>query len=193
MRGSYCSVCMQAHPPVSFAYLRLITLPRQPHLFIREGRKQADSTHTHTHPTGSITFITTSSTNTHTYTSFVYSHTELMYLSRCTHAHSLPFFRSFTNHSSLSPASRRAWGDYYVNECVRGGGASREGGRGVRLSVRGVLLFLFSLSPYIAPRITAISTPEEYFNIRYSTPPLPSAPPVPDSCWETQRETERKR
>ncbi len=122
----------------------------------------------------------------------MYSHTELMYLSRCTHAHSLPFFRSFTNHSSLSPASRRAWGDYYVNECERGGGG-REGGRGVRLSVRGVLLFLFSLSPYIAPRITAISTPEEYFNIRYSTPPLPSAPPVPDSCWETQRETERKR
>lgn len=49
-----------------------------------------------------------------------------MYLSRCTHAHSLLFFCSFTNHSSLSLsfslslASHRARGDYYVNECEGG-------------------------------------------------------------------------
>ncbi|XP_056138796.1 cell adhesion molecule DSCAML1 [Lampris incognitus] len=43
--GQPC-VCVQAHPPVSFAYLRLITLPGQPHLFINEGRKQADSKYT---------------------------------------------------------------------------------------------------------------------------------------------------
>ncbi len=199
MRGSYCSVCMQAHPPVSFAYLRLITLPRQPHLFIREGRKQADSTHTnthtHTHPTGSIAFITTSSTHTHTHVICVLSHWINVPVQMYTC--SLSSFLSLIHKSllSLSPASRRARGDYYVNECERrrGEGGGREGGRGVRLSVRGVLLFLFSLSPSIAPRITAISTPEEYFNIRYSTPPLPSAPPIPDSCWETQRETERER
>lgn len=38
---------------------------------------------------------------------------------------------------------------------------------GVKHSAQGVLLFLFSLSRSIVPRITAISTPEEYFNIRY--------------------------
>lgn len=45
----------------------------------------------------------------------------------------------------------------------------REGKEGVRHSARGVLLFLFSLSCSIVPRITAISTQEEYFNIRYSS------------------------
>lgn len=50
---------------------------------------------------------------------------------------------------------------------VRG---EREGGR-VRHTVQGVLLFLFSLSPTIAPWITPIYMPEEYFNIRYTTPP----------------------
>lgn len=94
---------------------------------------------------------------------------------------SCPWYPSFTNHSFhlciypfisffhslfLSPKPPcRVQDDYYVNECDW-----REGRRdgGVRHTARGVLLFLFSLSRSIVPRITPISTLEEYFNIRYS-------------------------
>lgn len=87
------------------------------------------------------------------------------------------FFRSISFcFLSLKPPCR-VRNDYYVNECDWRAGRRD---RGVRHTERGVLLFFFSLSLSIVPRITAISTPEEYFNIRYSNtysviPPRPSS------------------
>lgn len=84
---------------------------------------------------------------------------------------------------SLKPPCR-VQDDYYVNECDW-----REGRRdgGVRHIARGVLLFLFSLSLSIVPRITAISMPEEYFNIRYSNTHSVTPPSLPHNIYPPTR------